>query len=433
MLVALGLGVVVPAIVSIGSLRFMSPFFPSSTLPRVLAISAVLLVTVLVFNLLVERLWKAFSFPGRGPQDYLPIRWFLRWQASRRVEELVEELSKAPPGPAALEGVKELSHALEKRDLYTRAHSGRVSRLAFDLLKHLGQPHEACELGRLVGLVHDVGKLAIPDSILFKPSALNEFENEMMKTHPVVGADLIRPFSSTALIEAVRHHHERMDGKGYPDSVRSGSLSLISRVIPVCDTYDSLISDRPYRPGCSKPEAFEVLRSASGSQLDPLLVEALIEVETSKTGFRAAAIFLPIGPLLRRLQHSTRASAAPAASPWAAAAVAVTVGLGGLGGASRSAPTTPAAPTATSVSAVESPIAGAGSGQALKSPSRKETIDSQAKESGPGKAKPPGGEPSSSPSPSPPSEKPCKLPTGTEVPKLPTVGCIADFLPLGTP
>lgn len=423
------LAVLAPGALTYALTKVAGPFLPATLLARFSMIAILALVLALALTRVLKTLWLALDLPGRGPEEYMPVRWWITRRATQRVAELSDELSVRPPGPDAVQALKALTRALEKRDIYTRIHGGRVSRLTYEVLARLGLPPEQCEVGRLAAVLHDIGKLGIPDSILFKPGPLDEAEYEVIKAHPTIGADLVASFTGPEVVEAVRHHHERIDGNGYPDGVRAATMALISRTIPVCDTYDTLVSDRPYQLARSKEEAFEELRTVAGSQLDSDLVEVLIEVEKSKAPLRlAAAAFLPIGPFLRRILHAVHTSTAPAAASLALATVATSFSLGAVGNVS---PPTPVPRTAarsepalpTTESAPQEEISGDVEAPTERIPRR---VGSRAPAGGsqppPGPDSPPskGGDETSSP--------PCRAPTGAEIPSLPVIGCLFDHL-----
>ena len=146
---------------------------------------------------------------------------------------------------------------------------------------------EQAESG-LAGLLHDIGKLGIPHEIVAKAAPLNLSERRLMRSHPEMGARWLGPVLGPQVLEAIRHHHERMDGRGYPHGVRAGTLPLVCRLVAVADAYDAITSDRPYRIGRSPQEACRELGSVAGLQLDPELVEELIDLERRRLGARAA-------------------------------------------------------------------------------------------------------------------------------------------------
>lgn len=323
--------IVAPAAGAMWAVGLLGGWLPSDFPARGPITVGISILVALGVAALAEDVWRVLHLPGGTPVHFLPIRWVRDWAAARQVRRLVHELTEGAPKPGdeALAQLQQLARALARRDVYTRAHSGRVSRTAMQMAERLGLTPEECETVRLAGLFHDIGKLEIPPEILNKPSALDLSEVRVLRNHPILGADLIRPWVAGAVLDAVRHHHERVDGRGYPDGVGHGSLSMVSRLITVVDTYDALTSDRPYRPGRGRGEAFEELRRASGTQLDPRLVELLVDVEGSKPSFAAAAAFLlPLGTAARKLRHAINTSAVPVSSGVAALAVAGAVSMG---------------------------------------------------------------------------------------------------------
>jgi len=174
----------------------------------------------------------------------------------------------------------------DRLDEGTRAHLVRVGRLAADLARHIGLSAREQAESRLAGLVHDIGKLWIPTKIVAKAAPLDLTETRLMRSHPETGARWLEGVVGPEVLDAVRHHHERMDGRGYHDGIPAGKLPTVSRLVAVADTYDAITSDRPYRLGRPPDEACRELRS--GLQLDPDLVEALIDLERRRLGVLAA-------------------------------------------------------------------------------------------------------------------------------------------------
>ncbi|HIE51693.1 MAG TPA: HD-GYP domain-containing protein [Armatimonadetes bacterium] len=181
------------------------------------------------------------------------------------------------------EVVEALLRTYSERIPYIRTHAERVSEYARRLAEHLGWPPEEVEQVREAALLCDLGQVAVSDLILAKPDRLTEDEWEMMKRHPVLGAEivgaitLLRPLSIP-----IRHHHERYDGTGYPDALRGEDIPLESRLLALCDAYDALLSERPYRPPLSPEEAQAVLRENAGTQFDPHLTEAFLTLLQSQ-------------------------------------------------------------------------------------------------------------------------------------------------------
>jgi putative nucleotidyltransferase with HDIG domain len=172
-----------------------------------------------------------------------------------------------------------LANALEAKDPYTRGHSTRVADLAGQLALRMSLSRPATEKIAQAALLHDLGKIGVPESILRKSSALTEQEWEVMRRHPVTGAQIVAPlefFDDGALI--VRHHHERLDGSGYPDGLSGEAIPLGARIVAVADVYDALTSRRPYRARLTHAEAIHVLRREAGRTLDGHLVALFVDM-----------------------------------------------------------------------------------------------------------------------------------------------------------
>lgn len=172
-----------------------------------------------------------------------------------------------------------LANALEAKDVYTRGHSVRVAGLARQIALRAGLPHSAAETVAQAALLHDIGKIGVPESILRKPGLLTAEEWEIMRRHPVTGAQIVAPlefFDEGAVI--LRHHHERLDGSGYPDGLTGDGIPLGARVVAVADVFDALTSSRPYRASLSTADAIAVLHDEAGRTLDQRLVALCVDV-----------------------------------------------------------------------------------------------------------------------------------------------------------
>jgi HD-GYP domain-containing protein (c-di-GMP phosphodiesterase class II) len=189
-------------------------------------------------------------------------------------------LSVHPPVQHQLRGWFDAVVALGLRvkDREARAHNLRVARLCVHIGRQLSMSAYELRVLARAGLMHDIGKLGIPDDVLGKHSALDEAEWSLMRTHPEMGLTLLdRTGQSTREVLAVLYHHERMDGSGYPYGLKAEAIPLEARIVAVADTYDALTSDRPYRKACSDEEARRVLIEEAQSRLDPRAVGALLE------------------------------------------------------------------------------------------------------------------------------------------------------------
>jgi HD-GYP domain-containing protein (c-di-GMP phosphodiesterase class II) len=172
-----------------------------------------------------------------------------------------------------------LASTVEAKDDYTAAHGADVSELAERVALGMGMaPGEARDV-RYAAMLHDVGKIAVPSEILLKPGPLTDAEWEVMRGHAAAGGELVARIDAFAhLAPAVRASHERWDGKGYPDGLTREDIPRAARIIAVCDTWDAIVTDRPYRPAGTPAEARAELERVAGTQLDAAVVSALLEV-----------------------------------------------------------------------------------------------------------------------------------------------------------
>jgi putative nucleotidyltransferase with HDIG domain len=180
---------------------------------------------------------------------------------------------------ATFQSLLGLANAIEAKDPYTRGHSERVASLARRLALAAGLPPADADTIARAGLLHDLGKIGIPEGVLRKPGPLSPEEWEVMRQHPLLGARIVAPlefFDDGAVI--VRHHHERHDGSGYPDGLHGEMIPLGARVVAVADVYDALTSDRPYRPRLAPMEAMRRLEAEAGRTLDAHLTALCLRV-----------------------------------------------------------------------------------------------------------------------------------------------------------
>jgi putative nucleotidyltransferase with HDIG domain len=172
-----------------------------------------------------------------------------------------------------------LANAIEAKDRYTRGHSERVGAASRRIAARLGLLRPDVEIIGQAGLLHDIGKIGVPEPVLRKPGALDPAEWTLMRRHPVTGAQIVAPFehlAGAAII--IRHHHERQDGSGYPDGLKGDAIPLGARIVAVADVFDALTSERPYRAAMSRRAALELLAGEAGVTLDPQAVAAALEV-----------------------------------------------------------------------------------------------------------------------------------------------------------
>ena len=180
-----------------------------------------------------------------------------------------------------LSGITSLIMALEARDNYTCGHSQAVSAIVEKMGYKMGMSKEDIEAIGIAGKLHDLGKIGVPDTVLLKPGKLTKVEFNLVKEHPVVGVNILGNISSLSrVIPAIRHHHERFDGKGYPDGIKGENIPLWARLMAVADTYHALTSNRPYRDGMDLSKAMDIIQDARGTQLCPECVDLFCDLIT---------------------------------------------------------------------------------------------------------------------------------------------------------
>lgn len=226
-----------------------------------------------------------------------------------------------------LKVLKDLTAALESKDPYTHGHSQRVERHTYRTAAAMGLSADDIEDLRTAAALHDVGKIRVPDRILRKAGALNGDERAIVEEHSIVGAWMVSSVGNADVIGAVRHHHERWDGTGYPDGLAGHDIPLFARVIAVADAFDAITSTRPYRASSARQDAVDALRAGSGSQFDPNVVDAFIDALPSRIPVAAGLFILLGGPnrIFRQLAMWFRRLGAGSLTPAAGAAGAAIV------------------------------------------------------------------------------------------------------------
>ena len=176
--------------------------------------------------------------------------------------------------------IKSIASALDAKDEYTHGHSMRVTLYSIILAKELHTPEGQLELIETAGLLHDIGKIAIPESILCKPGKLTDDEFAIMKSHPANSEKLIASIKKLHDISpGIKHHHERWDGRGYPDKLAGLDIPYAARIIAIADTYDAMTSTRSYRKALDHEIAIDEIRKCAGAQFDPELAQKFVEIE----------------------------------------------------------------------------------------------------------------------------------------------------------
>jgi HD-GYP domain-containing protein (c-di-GMP phosphodiesterase class II) len=195
----------------------------------------------------------------------------------KNLEARVRELDRLNR-QSLINGVQTLVHALEAKDAYTSGHSSRVSRYAVKTAVHLGYASERLEQIRLGGELHDIGKIGTREDILNKPGPLTAEEFAHIKVHASLGERILAPFLSESpmVLRIVRHHHERMDGGGFPDQLVGEAIPPEARIVAVVDAFDAMTTNRAYRPSRAPSEALDELQRCAGSHFDPDVVGAFL-------------------------------------------------------------------------------------------------------------------------------------------------------------
>jgi putative two-component system response regulator len=178
-----------------------------------------------------------------------------------------------------LQGVQMLARALEAKDAYTRGHSIRVSQYAVGTAQCLGFDGPSLDGIRLGGELHDIGKIGTREAVLHKPGTLTDEEFRQITEHPVLGERMLLPLAreSPDVLRIVRSHHERLDGRGFPDGLRGEMIPIEARIVAVADSFDAMTTERPYRDARQPDAAVAELRRVAGTQLDPAAVEAFVD------------------------------------------------------------------------------------------------------------------------------------------------------------
>jgi len=202
--------------------------------------------------------------------------WTIRRQAATlraRSAELMESYRRLEE--SSLEAIESLNATVDAKDPYTAGHSARVQGIALAVAKELGLARDRLDAIRFGGLFHDIGKIAVPDSILTKPAALDRDEYDAIKRHPADGAEIVSHFSRLHdAVPIIRHHHERWDGEGYPDRLAGDAIPLEACLVGLADAWDAMTTDRPYRLALSVDEAAAEVRRCRGAQFSPAVVDA---------------------------------------------------------------------------------------------------------------------------------------------------------------
>lgn len=202
------------------------------------------------------------------------LLFFLPLLLARRSFELYTKMRKV-----YLDTIRALAAAIDAKDPYTKGHSERVAEISVALAQELNLSDRDIESIEYTALLHDIGKIGIADNILGKNSSLTNKEFDKIKEHTVMGAKIIEPVDFLKnSYKAIYHHHEKYNGKGYPDGIKSENIPILARIIAVADAYDAMGSDRPYRKKFNKDKILKELKDQSGKQFDPEVIKVLLSV-----------------------------------------------------------------------------------------------------------------------------------------------------------
>ncbi|HEV2872391.1 MAG TPA: HD-GYP domain-containing protein, partial [Actinomycetota bacterium] len=231
--------------------------------------------------------YHAFLLAGFAAAIYAVVTGYRR---SSTLQDVLEGVFASDPMAHISRGYSETLRALiaavEARDAYTHGHSARVAELSVSIGLRLGLRPSALRALAEGAYLHDVGKVGIPDHVLNKPGALTDEERAWIQEHPVVGGDIVgRAPSLRDALTVIRQHHERFDGRGYPDGLAGEEISLAARIVAVADVWDALTSDRAYRPAWPPDRALAHLEADRGGHFDPRCLDAFLAL-TAERGHR---------------------------------------------------------------------------------------------------------------------------------------------------
>jgi len=239
-------------------------------------------VQALIDAINAGHVYKYIPKPWDADELKLTVRRALEaYDLKRNNDRLIVDLRQALAQLEELStgAIRALADALDAKCDYTSGHSLRVSRFAVIIGKAVGLDDDHLKDIELAGILHDIGKIGVPESILWKPARLTPEEQKIMSLHPVTSAQIIGELKGLKRTrEYVLHHHEYLDGSGYPDGLKGEDIPIGARIILVADAYDAMTTDRPYRKAIGHQSALAELRKQAGTQFDPQMVEALISV-----------------------------------------------------------------------------------------------------------------------------------------------------------
>lgn len=232
-----------------------------------------------------ERFWETWWFKAYYIIIAVMIIMYLTWlitrlQSNRVIERQNREIELAKKqAQMGNETILAIAKTVDARDENTSQHSERVAEYSVLIAKRMGWSKERCEALRKIALLHDIGKIGIPDAVLNKPSRLTDEEYEIMKSHVLIGGDILKDFTIVQdVADGARYHHERYDGKGYAKGLKGEEIPLNARIIGIADAFDAMTSNRVYRQKMDMDYVLSELRKGSGTQFDPNIVKIMISL-----------------------------------------------------------------------------------------------------------------------------------------------------------
>lgn len=232
---------------------------------------------VIIMTTLSDRS-KRYEALESGADEFLnkpidSIEMITRIRALIRTKSLIDDLEDSK------NIIRMLANAIEAKDGYTGKHTERVASYSLALARASGVNKDLWPTIEMGALLHDVGKIGIPEAVLGKPDKLDEDEFNKIKEHPDIGVEIVKPLNFLQdVIKVIRYHHERIDGTGYPEGLKGEDIPLEARIVSIADAFDAMTSDRPYRKGMPKEKAIQLLREGRGTQWDAKLIDHFVDL-----------------------------------------------------------------------------------------------------------------------------------------------------------
>ena len=217
--------------------------------------------------------------------DLIRLQTDLSREVEKKTQEVMEQHKKLER--ISIQIVKTLSNAIDAKDTYTNGHSTRVAEYSRKIAGRLGLSAKEQDDIYMIGLLHDVGKIGVPDAIINKPAKLTDEEYSIIKQHPIMGAEILKSITEfPKLSRGARWHHERYDGKGYPDGISGEDIPMEARIIAVADAYDAMSSRRSYRDVLPQTQVRSEVLKSKGTQFDPVFAEIMISMIDEDTDYQ---------------------------------------------------------------------------------------------------------------------------------------------------